>query len=80
MTVLGVMIVWIAAIVRGMAVGYVVVQVLIWHAFCLARPWTLWGPAVAVAWGCGAIAYLRHHLPRWPLVCADTAAYASSGV
>ena len=80
MTVLSVMIVRIAAIVRGMAVGYVVVQVLIWHAFYLARPWTLWGPAVAVAWGCGAIAYLRHCPPRWPLICADTAVYAALAV
>ena len=33
MTVLSVMIVWIAAIVRGIAAGYGVVQILIWHAF-----------------------------------------------
>jgi signal transduction histidine kinase len=77
MTVLSVMIVRIAAIVRGMAVGYVVVQILIWHGFYLARPWTLWGPAVAVAWGCGAIVYLRRYPPQWPLVCADTAVYAT---
>jgi signal transduction histidine kinase len=79
MTVLSVMIVWIAAIVRGIAAGYVVVQVLIWHAYYLDRPWTLWGPAVAVAWGCGAIAYLRHYPPRWPVVCVDTAVYVALG-
>ena len=79
MTVLSVMIVWIAAIVRGIAAGYVVVQVLIWHAFYTGNPWTLWGPAVAVAWGCGAIAYLRHYPPRWPVVCADTAVYMALG-
>jgi signal transduction histidine kinase len=79
MTVLSVMIVWIAAIVRGMAAGYVVVQVLIWHTFYLDHPWTLWGPAVAVAWGFGTIAYLRHHPPRWPVVCVDTAVYVALG-
>ena len=34
----------IAAVVRVFAVGYVVVQVAIWHAFFAAHPWLLAGP------------------------------------
>jgi signal transduction histidine kinase len=64
MTVLGTMLTRIAAIVRAAGAGYVLVQVLIWHAFYQASPGRLWGPAVAVGWAAAAIC------------CLDWAVYA----
>jgi signal transduction histidine kinase len=80
MTVLGTVIIRIAAIVRGIALAYVIVQLFIWHSFYLARPWFLVGPAVALAWGCAAIARLRRYPVRWPLICIDTAVYVALAV
>ena len=77
MSVLSTIIARIAAILRAIALAEVLVQVIIWHSFYLARPWLLWGPAVAVAWSGAAIAYLRRRRPPWQLVCADTAVYAA---
>ena len=77
MTVLSTIIARIAAILRAIALAEVLVQVIIWHSFYLARPWLLWGPAVAIAWSGAAIAYLRRRRPAWQLVCADTAVYAA---
>ena len=76
MTVLGTMLTRIAAIIRGGAAVYVLVQVAIWHAFYRADPAHLWGPAVAVTWAAAAVWYLRHGRPPWPLVCLDWAVYA----
>jgi signal transduction histidine kinase len=76
MTVLGTMLTRIAAIIRGGAAVYVLVQVTIWHAFYQADPARLWGPAVAVTWAAAAVWYLRHRRPPWPLVCLDWAVYA----
>jgi signal transduction histidine kinase len=77
MSVLSTIIARIAAILRAIALAEVLVQVIIWHSFYLARPWLLWGPAVAIAWSSAAIAYLRRRRPPWQLVCADTAVYAA---
>ena len=77
MSVLSTIIARIAAILRAIALAEVLVQVIIWHSFYLARPWLLWGPAVAIAWSGAAIAYLRRRRPPWQLVCADTAVYAA---
>jgi signal transduction histidine kinase len=76
MTVLGTLVVRITVILRGIALAEMVVQVIIWRSFYQASPWLLWGPGVALAWGCTSIAYLRRHRPRWQFVCADTAVYA----
>jgi signal transduction histidine kinase len=77
MTVLGTMLTRIAAIIRGVAAGYVLVQVVIWHAYYQADPARLWGPAVAVGWAVAAVCYLRgHRFPPGPLVCLDWAVYA----
>jgi len=76
MTVLGTMLTRIAAIIRGGAAVYVLVQVAIWHAFYQAHPARLWGPAVAVAWAAMAVWYLRRGRPPWPLVCLDWAVFA----
>ena len=76
MTVLGTLIVRITVLLRGIALAEMVVQVIIWHSFYLASPWLLWGPAVALAWGCTSIVYLRRHRPALQFVCADTAVFA----
>jgi signal transduction histidine kinase len=76
MTVLGTMLTRIAAIIRGVAAGYVLVQVAIWHAYYQASPGRLWGPAVAVGWAAVAVWYLRRRRPPWPLACLDWAVYA----
>src|SRR6516164_4421778 len=76
MTVLGALIARITVILRGIALAEMVVQVIIWRSFYQASPWLLWGPAVALAWGCTSIAYLRRHRPTWQFACADTAVYA----
>lgn len=76
MTVLGTMLTRIAAIIRGGAAVYVLVQVAIWHAFYQADPARLWGPAVAAAWATAAVWYLRRRRPPWPLVCLDWAVFA----
>ena len=81
MTVLGTMLIRIAAIIRGVAAGYVLVQVAIWHAYYQASPGRLWGPAVAVGWAVAAACYLRRRrFPPWPLVCLDWAVYAGLAV
>lgn len=67
----------IAIMVRLAAVGYVVVQVLIWHDYFLSNLWALWGPIAAMTWGCAVVTYLHHRPPRWPLVCLDTAVYVA---
>src|SRR5215831_16814454 len=76
MAVLDTLIIRIAVLLRGIALAEMVVQVIIWHSFYLASPWLLWGPAVALAWGCTSIVYLRRHRPTWQFVCADTAVYS----
>jgi signal transduction histidine kinase len=75
----------IAAVVRGAAAVYVIVQVAIWHDYYAAHPWYLAGPLAAVAWGAAAAAYLlRRRRPAWPLIVLDSSFYAvlaiSSGI
>ena len=66
----------IAAALRLIGIGYVVLQVIIWHSFYTASPGLLWAPAVTAGWGALAVWYLRRRPLRWPLVCLDTAVYA----
>jgi signal transduction histidine kinase len=74
----------IAAVVRGAAAVYVIVQVAIWHDYYAAHPWYLAGPLAAVAWGGAAAAYLCRRRPAWPLIVLDSTFYAvlaiSSGI
>jgi signal transduction histidine kinase len=77
MAVLGTLIARIVIILRGIALAEMFVQLIIWHSFYWANPWRYWGPAVAVAWGGTAMAYLRRRRPSPRLVCADTAVYAA---
>ena len=76
MTVLVSVVTRIAAALRVIGIGYVMLQVIIWHSFYAASPWLLWGPAVTVGWGALAAWYLRRRPRRWPLVCLDSAVYA----
>src|ERR1700751_884209 len=81
MTVLGTMLTRIAAIIRGVAAGYVLVQVVIWHTYYQASPGRLWGPVVAVGWAVAAVWDLRRRgFPPWPLVCLDGAVFATLAV
>ena len=65
----------IARTVRCIAIAYIVVQVLIWHAFYAADPWRLAGPAAAVGWGAAIVIYLRRHWPSWQLAGLDAGFY-----
>jgi signal transduction histidine kinase len=65
----------IARTVRCIAIAYIAVQVIIWHSFYAADPWRLAGPAVAIAWGAAAVAYLRRRWPAWQLVGVDSGVY-----
>ena len=76
MTVLVLVAARIAAALRVIGIGYVVLQVIIWHSFYAASPWLLWGPAVTAGWGALAVWYLRRRPRRWALVCLDSAVYA----
>jgi len=76
-TVLGAVITRVAVVVRTAAIGYAVVQVAIWHSFYAARPWLLWGPVAATAWGAAVVACLRRRQPGWRLAMVDTAAYTA---
>ena len=49
-------------VVRCLAVGYIVIQVAIWHSFYAAAPWRLAGPAAAAACATAVVAGLRHGL------------------
>ncbi|HUY49554.1 MAG TPA: ATP-binding protein [Streptosporangiaceae bacterium] len=69
------MITRVAAIIRSVALAYIVVQVIIWHSFYTAAPWRLAGPAAAVAWAAVAVVYLGRHRPVWPLIGIDTGCY-----
>src|ERR1017187_7073891 len=66
-----------AATVRCIAIGYIVVQVIIWHSFYAADPWRLVGPAVAVVWASAVVAYLRYRQPAWPLAVLDSGVHVA---
>jgi signal transduction histidine kinase len=51
-----------ACIIRCLAIGYIALQVIIWHSFYAADPWRLAGPFAAMAWAAVVVAYLRG---RW---------------
>jgi signal transduction histidine kinase len=63
--------------IRAIALGYIVVQVLIWHSFFTARPERLAGPAVAVLAAAAVVARLRWSRPGWRLAALDTAVVAA---
>jgi hypothetical protein len=67
-----------AATIRCLALGYVVVQVVIWRSFFAADPWRLAGPAAAVACAAVMVACLRRsRAPGWRVAGADTAVYVA---
>jgi signal transduction histidine kinase len=62
--------------IRSIAVGYIVLQVVIWHSFYTAHPERLAGPAVAVL-GAGVVAArLRWSRAGWRLAALDTVVVA----
>jgi signal transduction histidine kinase len=63
--------------IRCIALGYIVIQVAIWHSFFAARPERLAGPAVAVLVAAAVAARLRWSQPGWRLATLDTAAAAA---
>ena len=66
-----------AATVRCIAIGYIAVQVIIWHSFYAADPWRLVGPAVAVVWASAVVAFLRYRQPAWPLAVLDSGVHVA---
>ncbi len=66
-----------AATVRGITIGYIAVQVVIWHGFYTADPWRLAGPAAAMVWASAVVAYLRRREPAWPLAALDSCVHVA---
>ncbi|MGH3249927.1 MAG: hypothetical protein ACRDOI_27530, partial [Trebonia sp.] len=77
MTTLRSLIAYLATMIRCAGIAYIVVQVAIWHSFYAGPAWRLVAPALAVAWGVTAAAYLRGHRPSPLLACADSAVYVA---
>ena len=75
MTTLRSVIAYLALIIRCAGIVCIVVQVVIWHSFYTDASVRLLPPALAVAWGVTAAAYLRRHWPSPFLACADSAFY-----
>lgn len=75
MTTLRSVIAYLALMIRCAGIAYVVVQVVIWHSFYADASFRLLPPALAVAWGVTAAAYLRRHWPSPFLACVDSAVY-----
>jgi hypothetical protein len=65
---------WTACIIRCLAIGYIALQVVIWHSFYAADPWRLAGPFVAMAWAAVVVAYLRGRWQMWWRDGLDSAA------
>jgi signal transduction histidine kinase len=65
----------LASTIRAAGVAYISVQVVIWHAFYLADPWRLTGPAAAAAWGTAAVVSLRRRWPSPSLAALDFVVY-----
>lgn len=67
----------IAATIRCVGITYIIVQVVIWHAFYSAGPWRLAGPVAAAVWGLAAATFLRHRWPVCQLAGIDTGVYVA---
>ena len=67
----------LASMVRSAGIVYIVVQVIIWHAFYTADLWRLAGPAVAVAWAATVVVRLRRGWPSPFLAGVDSAVYVA---
>jgi hypothetical protein len=69
-----------ALTIRCIVIGYVVVQVAIWHLFYTADPWRLAGPAIGVAWAAAIVVYLRRSWPGWQVACLDSAVHVALAI
>jgi signal transduction histidine kinase len=65
-----------AATLRALGLGYLGLQLAIWHSWYAASPGRLWAVAVAVGWGALALAGLRRGRPGGLWAAADSAVYA----
>jgi signal transduction histidine kinase len=61
-------------VIRCLALGYIVIQVAIWHSFYAADPLRLAGPAAAALCAAAVAGYLRWRTPGWRLAGIDSAA------
>jgi signal transduction histidine kinase len=75
MTTLRSVIAYLASMIRCTGIVYIVVQIILWHAFYMAVAWRLAGPVLAVAWAVLVTVYLRRRRPSPFLACADSAVY-----
>ena len=64
-------------LVRFIAVGYIVIQVAIWHSFYAAAPWRLAGPAAAAVCAVAVVAGLRRGGPARRLALADASVHVT---
>jgi signal transduction histidine kinase len=67
----------LASTIRSAGIVYVVVQVVIWHAFYTADAWRLTAPVIVVAWATAVIVCLRRRWPSPFLACVDSGVYVS---
>jgi signal transduction histidine kinase len=74
MTALRAVAAWTACTIRCLAIGYIALQVIIWHSFYAADPWRLAGPVAAVLWAGLVVIYLRGRSLVWRRDGLDTAA------
>ncbi len=65
---------WTAGVIRCLVIGYIALQVVIWHSFYAADPWRLAGPFAAMAWAAVVVAYLRGRWQMWWRDGLDSAA------
>jgi len=75
MTTLRSVVAYLASMIRCTGIVYIVVQIILWHAFYTAVAWRLTGPVLAVVWGVLVTVYLRRRRPSPFLACADSAVY-----
>jgi signal transduction histidine kinase len=61
-------------IIRCLALGYIVIQVAVWHSFYAAHPIRLAGPVAAVLCAAVVAGYLGWRTPGWRLAGIDSAA------
>src|SRR5208282_2528375 len=75
MTTLRSVIARLASMVRCAGIGYIAVQVAVWHSFYTADSWRLAGPLAATAWAAVVTVYLRRRWPAPLFACVDSAVY-----
>lgn len=75
MTTLRSVVAYLASMIRCSGIVYIVVQIILWHAFYTAAAWRLAAPALAVAWAVVVAVHLREFRPSPFFACADSVVY-----